>query len=550
MSKSFTHALLIWALGLVLASSGLQADPPKKRQLFLDLERNFNVSIYKSVAEENGSRPLPVHYFDVIVDDKIAFNKSVSFLQQHDPDLYSHLFSEDKRGSMTMRFFFIGKGISKIPAALRRAAVGSGVGKYKAYRIAGSESYYVWDQIALKNPTDFIVKVSKSSDFRHGWNGNSRGIRATEIYNESIEGLDSRNVAILPEVAVNQVKVAGLEMVNTIRSLSPLTGKNHRPNQSSLLLPAHGVMGNESFRLEMAKLKGWTLEHHWVEQEYLPKLALFFAELIFLHGAWAEPHMQNLNMLLNIETGEIDRMVLKDLPESAFDYHYRLRTNMKKAEELQVDKELYGLNHLFGKDADLKDFSTVLARASLVLPKSVLDISIKTQYQVDYSRIFISEFIRQVERINGAKVVLTGRAKTAYQRLFETSFISIENYSHFIPGEQPFLIGRIIEGVYQSITSATLPEVKQAWFLFDQGSLERSFSTGLKSKKIVAFTARKNLTSKLLNYAWDGSKIYAIHKITGQILGYAFGLESTPFRPEISAPGGICPTLVSPRYRF
>lgn len=187
---------------------------------------------------------------------------------------------------------------------------------FAASRLQGKATYHVW-QDGASDEQAFRLKVPYkgvgSSGEKVVHNSYAVGARAVMV-SDILAGIQERKpipgVDYYREIFVANLTVPGLPYNFLIRQPPQAA---YRRSESQGFLPLHGLLGSTALdRLALAK--GLT-PVQWIMQEYLPKLASTMAKLNFGWGAWLEAHTQNLSVLVNYETGEIEVLYFKDLAD-------------------------------------------------------------------------------------------------------------------------------------------------------------------------------------------------------------------------------------------
>lgn len=182
-------------------------------------------------------------------------------------------------------------------------------------RLLGKATFHVWDPARPQlHPLRVKFQVKMNNKFYNDALAAENSVKSFEVIQNLFAAKPHPTAWFYPEplgVTVPLSNTFSFSMiVRTIPHAStPLP--NHRR-----VVPLHGFL-NSIYLRQMARARGQT-DLQWILSEYIPKLARMLAYFHFEMGIWIEAHSQNLSIVLNTETGEIESFGVKDADDVLF----------------------------------------------------------------------------------------------------------------------------------------------------------------------------------------------------------------------------------------
>lgn len=210
-------------------------------------------------------------------------------------------------------------------------------GFFEAVKIQGRDSAVGWDPNNMKGRKyifkfggDYLSEDGKTTTRLLGPTTIERAVRMSDVVEQILRDEGAGGIAgMLPErygtwigdygVIIREMRNVGLEI----------------PAGEGFGVPLHSLLSNEGFTLTSITSEARYSDGsrggitQWIVTEFLPKLAIFVAQLQLLHGIIPELHTQNIKVIFAMDpqthtpTGEIIGFVFTDMTDVAIDVGFR-----------------------------------------------------------------------------------------------------------------------------------------------------------------------------------------------------------------------------------
>lgn len=505
--------------------------PAESLEEYFRLDRQHNIRKYRATIDPRSNREAEVdlYFWDVT---KSRLKEAGFSTHRLDPELEA--LSEEGRRLFR---FQSGQGVGRVfamnvpgsqayPEFLQR--LGPPSGSLKALQISGHASYRIADPDSGKI---FVMKVTRKFgedeegriDQVNSWSFNRSGLYLSASLRRLEEHIGSRTH--FPEVAqvhVNDVRHDEHLESFLIRDVSAVSDEL-KPGER--IVPAQALLDQSSGLLnEFAEKVGVSTEY-WIRHHYLPELASFMGFMHFQLGFFHASHTQNLNVVIDSESGKIKTFVLRDMQDAyIFDLvrHHQVWTQEVWGEKLDLIYAHPVSWHRFydpRKYFDETKAHTPGPYVSEYLAQAFSFFAEDLDVAGAYAEIFLYEYIKSVERETGLTLKLNPGAEEALSELGRGSIPS----QSLIMGYSAMIVDSI---AFHFIQNYFLKSESSPDFAYDQLRLMKTFVSGQERGKMMRLPVMSQVTLDSRDrpedfiYGVNRHLLYRLHIETAEVDSY------------------------------
>lgn len=496
---------------------------------YFRLDRQYNIPDYSALSERssNDEAALELDYWDLghaRIKDAQLTPELFRANEIGIPAELKQLFRVDSRGR-TGRLFSLRHPDFRTHAIFR-ARFGEPTGQLRAVPISGHASFAVQEPVSGKY---FVFKMNRRFENKDRGHRNYFGKARSGLVNSTSLRQDEANELALPYHFPESLHFGlkhsdgdiNLQSI-LVRELDPVSGSLET---NEVVLPVHALLDPRSGLVDqMAFQLGYSREH-WIRWEYLAELARFMAFLHFQMGYAHESHTQNLNVIVNIQTGRISRFVLRDMQDcSVMSLVRLLQGRQAHLAHWNINGESgdrFMSGHVYYYNGATSQYASLVAD---FLAQSMAFFGWNNENAGAYTEIFLSEYLKGVEREIGRSLQLHPSTQRAIQELGEQSGWSRMRLRQRIE----IVFAQIIYHFFQDSFSGY---ESSSDFRYDQGTLQlyfREFGVKMNSVRWLPVAKKQTLDARDqdLDFAYGvrGEIIYRAHLETGEIDGVVLGI--------------------------
>lgn len=353
---------------------------PPHWQGSIQLDQRRNIPLPPGVQPISG-KIVPIYHIDVPIEEARLYQS-----QYLDENTKSTVFVR-MRGKIHVRIFFLEK--TQFPKAQQT---------HWGTKVLSHNTYFVFDPANSRHEELYIKFQSSdgSNNETQVWQAINNNDTVETILKDNIDS----SILYLPE----RFGVGYKNHAYSLRKANPKT----RLSANKSLLPLHSIFTPDKSEKNpelaravidvVSEMMGISKEE-WILHEYLPKLTKYILTLAIRYGIIPAAHTQNLQIVLNNKTGEVEGFAFRDMNDVLIDPTLQvLRSN---GADIRLPVSSVNISFI---DADNLDARGIGKNLGTYFLQSVFGITSDRKLRFEIAAQFVSLFKHHFEEISGLQI--------------------------------------------------------------------------------------------------------------------------------------------------